>query len=367
MKLKIKNSRNGFTLIELLITLAIGAILAVGAITFLGNYNAGRNLQSEGGQFVAALQQAQENSKAQQNGARWGIHTSNNASAQNYILFSGLSYASGTVASTYSFRNGIQFGNPSTSSTIDAIFNPITGYLPSPQVFTLNDGKGDGLMYDVAIDALGRISAKYDTGLVGYWHFDENTSSTAYDASGIGNNGTLYGGPTWASGSSCEAGSCLTLNGTHYIESQNPQGFSFGSGSASIVVWFKTTASSGALVTKRTNTGFQVYVLATKFYADGAGTAGVSSNTAVNDGLWHQGVAVYDRNGGLLRLYVDGQPDTTTTLGSTTLTDSASLEIGRALLGGTPKDYFTGSIDEVRIYNRVLTAQEILDQYNNLQ
>ncbi len=364
---KIQKLEGGFTLIELLVTVALSAIVIVGSLFMLSGYNAGKHLQSEGGQLVAALQNARQNSIAQQSGARWGVHLTNGTSTQNYSLFSGLSYASGTVANTYAFRGLIQFGNPSASSSLDVIFNPNTGYLPSPQVLTLNNGKGDGLIYDVAIDTLGKITAKYDTGLVGYWHFDEGASSTAYDAAGLGNDGALQNSSMWAAGTSCKAGNCLSLNGSDYAESQNPAGFSFGSGSASIVVWFKTAVSSGALVTKRTGSGFQMYVLSTKFYADGAGTAGVSSNGAVNDGLWHQGVVVYDRPSSLLRLYIDGQPDNTVALGSTTLTDSANLEFGRALLGGTPRDYFTGTIDEVRIYDRALSATEILDQYNALQ
>ncbi len=367
-RLSVIDCRSAFTLVELMVVVAISAVISIGGFLTIYKYQAAQNLKLAMNEIVAVARNIQEMSVTQKNGKQWGIRFSNSvANGQSFRTWSGSSFASSSPDQTYKLRTGVNFGNPVTNEDIDIAFSPISGEMSQNQIITLLAGSSGSTVGDIIVNTLGKVTTRREEGLVGYWHFDEGTSTIAYDNSGYGNNGTLYNNPTWQLGSSCKAGSCVSLNGSNYIESQNPQGFNFGSESASIVVWFKTTALSGALITKRISTGFQIYVLSTKLYADGAGTTGVSSNNAVNDGLWHQGVAVYDRASSLLRLYVDGQPDNTIALGSTSLTDAANLEIGRALLGGTPMDYCTGSVDEVRIYNRALSASEILQMYNDIK
>ncbi|WP_158648722.1 MULTISPECIES: LamG-like jellyroll fold domain-containing protein [Candidatus Nitrosocaldus] len=88
----------------------------------------------------------------------------------------------------------------------------------------------------------------------------------------------------------------------------------------------------------------------------------ISPNT-YNDGQWHYVVLTYD--GSTLRLYVDGS------LVSSLSTNGAvpdynwntPLTIGKNSLDNSR--YFTGDIDEVRVYNRALNAQEVSDAYSN--
>jgi len=199
------------------------------------------------------------------------------------------------------------------------------------------------------------------TGLVGDWNFDEGGGTAASDKSGSGNHGTVSSTSAWTS--SGKFGNAFSGNGSsYYTDAGVNSSLDLGTGSATIEVWFKTSQATGAMVTKRTGNGFQVYVLSSKLYADGAGTAGVYSSMTLTDNAWHHGAVVYDRSGSLLRLYVDGVANNTTALGATTLTDTANLNIGRKLLSGAG-DYFTGSIDEVKIWNRALTADEVYKHY----
>ena len=93
------------------------------------------------------------------------------------------------------------------------------------------------------------------------------------------------------------------------------------------------------------------------------GNGNLRGNTYVNDGEWHHG-ALTVVEGGNLRvpqtlLYVDGQEDTTFS-GSDNIyniTADADVSIGRR--ASHEDRYFPGSIDEVRIYDRVLTEEEI--------
>ena len=174
-------------------------------------------------------------------------------------------------------------------------------------------------------------------------------------------SGSLINGPTF---SSANNGSIVFDGVNDYVDCGTDSSLDFGVGSATISAWFKTTNTVGALCTKRASTGFQLYVFSGRLYADGAGTpTGGYSTSNVNTNTWKHGVVVYDRSGGLIRLYVNGVADGTTALGGTTLTDVGRCNIGRANLGA-PGDYFNGSISTVQIYNRALSAQEVLQNYN---
>ena len=186
------------------------------------------------------------------------------------------------------------------------------------------------------------------------------TGSTWYDLSGYYINGTLINSTSWNSTD------YMVFDGTDdYIDFGTNSVFNVGTtGSLSIDVLFKTTGTTGALVTKRLGSGFQVYVYSSKLYADGGGTGGVYSNNNVNNNRWTRGTVIYDRTSSLLKLYVNGVADNTTSFGSTTLTDSGNLCLGAALLGsGVPHDFYTGSIAETLIYPKALTAAEVSQNY----
>ena len=156
----------------------------------------------------------------------------------------------------------------------------------------------------------------------------------------------------------------FTFDGTNdYIVIPTSSAFDLGTGSATIIAWFKTTTTfEKCIVSKRNNTGFQLYVLSSKLYADGASISAQSVQN-VNTGNNVFGAAVYDRTNSLLRMYVNGKEDGNSFLGATSLTDTADINVGRATLFFT-RDYFDGNIYQVSIYNRALSAQEVLQNYN---
>ena len=99
--------------------------------------------------------------------------------------------------------------------------------------------------------------------------------------------------------------------------------------------------------------------------SSGAGYYVYSKNT-VNDGKWHYVVVTFD--GSFLRLYIDGVLDNTSSKLTKTPDSSGTkpLRIGAdSQLGtsATRPSYFNGSIDEVRVWNRVVSASEVSDQY----
>ena len=220
------------------------------------------------------------------------------------------------------------------------------------------------------------IASAPTSGLVGYWNFDEGTGTTAGDSSGNGNTGTLVNGPTWTTG---KVGSgALQFDGVNdYVNMGDPVSgiFDFGSTNPfTVSAWFKTSslAVDRAIVTKSLSNNNQGYFMrvtqSTNLLQvrirDGSGNqTNINSNAAVSNGLWHHGVMVVDRNAQLLRLYVDGSQNGSadiSNVGSLSNTDSFRIGVFNGLA-----NYFTGSIDEVRTYNRALSPQEIIDLYND--
>src|SRR5207245_5805475 len=82
------------------------------------------------------------------------------------------------------------------------------------------------------------------------------------------------------------------------------------------------------------------------------------STTSVNDGNWHQIVAVYQAGGSKL-IYVDGAPAEDSKPSQEFVANSVAFLIGGVNFGGTPTGLFTGLIDEVQIYNYALLDSDV--------
>jgi hypothetical protein len=78
-----------------------------------------------------------------------------------------------------------------------------------------------------------------------------------------------------------------------------------------------------------------------------------------NDGVWHHLVITND--GALLTVYLDGAGLTPQGVTLTTALDSTGFVIGASRATGS--NYFAGSIDEVAVYNVVLSAATVKDHY----
>ena len=77
------------------------------------------------------------------------------------------------------------------------------------------------------------------------------------------------------------------------------------------------------------------------------------ANTIVNDGKWHMGTFTTD--GATTRVYVDGRLDATNAQ-----TFNTTVGVGQGRIGSDFNErHFPGTLDDMRIYNRALTATEI--------
>jgi predicted GH43/DUF377 family glycosyl hydrolase len=146
----------------------------------------------------------------------------------------------------------------------------------------------------------------------------------------------------------------------------------------SVAAWFKTSknyASDAYIVnkggsgseSKGKNMNYGIWMTSSEKIRAGFETSSGSdrvatSPTSYNDGNWHYAVATY--SGSTLRLYIDGnQVASMTTSASPDKAGTQPLRVGANSL--SLNGFFTGNVDEVRVWNRVLSASEISSQYNS--
>lgn len=213
-------------------------------------------------------------------------------------------------------------------------------------------------------------------GLVGYWSFNEGTSTLAGDFSGRGNTGTLMGGPTWVAG---KLGQALSFNGSsNYVSvDDSAGGFTFPDTTFTVSFWAKTSDSNSSVIISDSNcssgSGKGWCIRASgpvqaliKNSADSGNTLR-SSNTSINDNRWHHVVVVMTTDtitasNNNIQIYVDGSLDQgVLTPGLVYGAVNNFLYIGRRTEGS----FFNGAIDEMRIYSRALTAVQVAALYNS--
>ncbi|MCP6719930.1 MAG: prepilin-type N-terminal cleavage/methylation domain-containing protein [Patescibacteria group bacterium] len=353
--------KSAFTLIEILIAIAV--LVTVSTVGFFAftSYKGSQNVRLTMSELAAVIKDVQRRSITEQDGKRWGLRFINSTSTiHSYEVFSGVSYASGTVNSLYPLKRGVAFGNPSDGLNVDAIFNPISGKLGETRIISLVSQRRDNLVGDVTMLPQGKITTRLETGVVGYWHFDEATSTKSYDSSGFGNTGTLTNGPTWQTSSNCKAGECLSFDGVNdYIQLGASQPYA-DAVTVSAWVFHNSTSDWDDIVVG--GCGNVLFGFSNNNLAFGGQCNDpfnpITYTTNIN-GAWHYVVGTYDSS--IAVLYVDGSAVASST-------KSGSFSVFTPRIGGEgATENFNGRIDEVRIYNRALSAEEILNHYNDLK
>ncbi|MCK4751861.1 MAG: hypothetical protein KAS75_00340, partial [Planctomycetes bacterium] len=216
------------------------------------------------------------------------------------------------------------------------------------------------------------VSATTEGGLVAHWKLDETTGNIAYDAAGTG-NGTLMGDPTWTTG---QIDGALDFDGIDdCVDVSDDTLLRFSqSDSFSITCWVKPNSEEptmhGYLVSKMRASaqsgvfGYQLYWASSQskfiFNVEASRRGKVEANTSITSAdVWHQVTAVYDNKD--MKIYLDGQLEGTQTFtyNTGTTTPDKNLSIGARSYDSVLEYYFNGKIDDVRIYNKALSGEEI--------
>ncbi len=291
------------------------------------------------------------------------------------------------------YVNGVQVtnnldSNPTSSYVSDTSVDlTIANYLSPLATF---DGFIDTIRFYNYTRTSAQIAWEYNKGApIAHYKLDECQGTTAYDASGNENNGTITigaGGETtvgdcdtsstaWGSGASGKWNGSLSFDGSDdYIDIGSSAAIKPGTGDYSISAWFKTSTDANqvvvsdrtglvggegvSLIQNGTGNNFQYQIES----SDGSET---DCNIAltINDGEWHHVVLTWDNSAGRLYGYWDVSKTCTTASPSIIgddISPATSLYIGQ-LSGGSAR--MNGQIDDVRVYNYALTPHQVKEVY----
>jgi len=205
-----------------------------------------------------------------------------------------------------------------------------------------------------------------DPNLVGHWKLDDEGTGILSDSSGNNHSGTLIGGASLVPGLFGDAVEIATTGDRVEIA-----GFSgvTGTKSRTVCAWIKTEAT-GEIVSWGENVAGQKWIFRVQTSNGNAGAIRVEVNggysvasTDVRDGQWHHVAAVLVDDGAPdaneIKFYLDGSEEVISATDGEPI-DTASTGVIR--IGESPWHYrpFVGLIDDVRIYDRVLTQPELL-------
>lgn len=208
------------------------------------------------------------------------------------------------------------------------------------------------------------VSNAAPNGLVLAMGFNEGSGATVSDASGNGNNGSISNA-TWVTAG--EYGKALSFNGNNARVNINDSVSLHLTTGMTLEAWVNPSAVTSAwrdvvykgndnyyLSGTSNNGGAPVGgVIANGAYAEAIGTTPLGVNT------WTYLATTYDGN--TVRLYINGTLVSSQAHSGTILTSTNQLQIGGDSIYG---QYFSGLIDEVRVYNRALSATEVQNDMN---
>jgi N-acetylneuraminic acid mutarotase len=223
---------------------------------------------------------------------------------------------------------------------------------------------GDGIVDVLDLEVLMSYWWQKMEDIVAHWALDETEGFVAHDSIG-NNNGTLYGEPIWQPTGGKFAGA-LEFDGIDdYVETDfilDPS-----KGTFSVFAWIKGGAPGQVIISQTDGTGSGAAWL----WADSSyGTLitrlmhppfdPLVSESVITDGQWHHVGLVYDFDGLHRCLYVDGAEvaKDTDVVGGVDSNGGLYFGAGKTL---DATSFFTGLIDDIRIYDRALNAEEIAE------
>ncbi len=232
---------------------------------------------------------------------------------------------------------------------------------------TLYGNAGNDTLYG---DNLENVSASLTSGLVGHWGLDETTGIQANDTTGS-HSGTLshMTSSQWTTG---QVGGALSFDGYNDRVIVADSSALDITNTLTLATWVKadTFEYLDGLIVKGTsnipyaldlsNDGRLIFTANYRSSLLGSllGSSGGewSSNTALQANKWHHVAVTYD--GSYLQFYVDGQLDSSHQASITFDSNDESFVLGADLAGGSHLD---GALDDARVYNRALTADEVVE------
>ncbi len=343
--------RTGFTLIELLVVIAIIGILSTLAIVALGS----ARQKARDAKRVADINQISR--------ALELYYADNNSYPSLITPGLPISFGSTTYLSivpsnpTPRIDGGCPNANYSYGLSANTNIGYMLGYCLGNDTGSIRSGLNLATLQGVGNDG----------SLVGWWKMNEGTGTTVAESSSTGSTGTFTNGPTWVVSNPTGVGSSVNFDGTDdYIVAGSEASLKPTYVSVAAWVYYDNSKLNGAIAGRRDNggaaDGYGLNVLGGKIgawvYSDNSN----SSSTSAIDlpaSQWSHVVMTYD--GSSKYIFLNGlQVSNQLMNGGPIKYSNTPFRIGHNL-GAT---YFKGKISEVRVYNRPLSASEVLALYN---
>jgi len=213
--------------------------------------------------------------------------------------------------------------------------------------------------------------------LAAYYPFDSNV----HDESGNGLNGVATGLDPFPDRHG-NIGGAYHFDGVHgFVEIPDNQALRLSGTDFTLNAWVLLNSyTAPTILTKRlmpgTNSGWQLSVTNSKAvtpglltYSPGEGGAIAIGKTALSLNIWHMVTCIYKVANNTVYIYVDGTLDNTVSgISPPSPSVTAKLYIGRDDPTNTSAaDFFAGSMDDIRIYGRVISANEVKKLYQAAQ
>ena len=267
-------------------------------------------------------------------------------------------------------------GNPSPSYQWQKNGLNITGAISSSYTTPATIDSDNGSIYQVIVyNSIGGVISNpailnvnvIPSGLVGYWKLDDGNGTTASDSSGNSNTGVLLSGPTWTVGNVSGALSFDGINDNVNITDSPSLRLS---SSFTLAGWINAAGLSGGyktILNKESGPGDCKYYLQTvgtevsAGFNDGTGCKEhLSSGANLQINKWYHIAAVFDDTANTFKIYVNGvQKLSESETRVETSSNGIPLVIGKTFWG----EYWNGKLDEVRVYNKALSASEVQQLY----
>jgi hypothetical protein len=215
----------------------------------------------------------------------------------------------------------------------------------------------------LVLSLVGISSAQVDPALVGWWKFDEGSGAIAHDSSGNGNDGTLNGPVEWVEEG--KIGGALAFTGPYnYVQVQDSPSLDM-TDALTIAAWINPSWTGNNRIMQKSSGGGDNQYRLLKEWGDNMvfHVPGLSSDRLEFVGLppageWTHLAATYD--GRSMKVYYNGAvAGEQASTGEMTVSEG-TLTIGTKHETAPAGDEYNGMLDDVRIYNRALSASEII-------
>jgi hypothetical protein len=256
-------------------------------------------------------------------------------------------------------NNGERIGSWYNGSTTGYHFN---GSIANTQVYprALTEAQVKQNYFGAPIVTDGLVFAVDANNIVSY----PKSGTAWYNLTGSVGNGALTNGPTF----NINNGGSIVFDGTDDYVNFGSTGLDFGTGNFNVSCWIKTSNQSSSdymgVVSKyddAAGTGLWIQLSPTNRYVGFGwdGGAFLISTTSVNNGAWRH-ISCQRTGATTAEIYVDGVLVSSGAGANTNSNTTVQLDIGRINISGR---YFDGTVANTKIYNKALSASEILQNY----